>query len=296
MLTGPIFSQEEEEEMMNLSEFRERQPRVNESQEYSRGTVILEGEDEVVDDVVGGNDRLSTPPNVIPNDCGREEYSFSLDFSAPTHVYSLQFTPPNDEQNLHEFDGEHEDRRIAGYLKLNMLFCWVVIFVVAVLYGVQQLVLVKNDLAALRLENEQLRLTVETLQQEHESNKDEDYFYKLFEAKFPAEATNKLNECATEAKNQIYHHITDLKDSFWMTAEHVRDIIEEEIIGPATKETEITSEDGAFYLEQWLDKKGLKQTLNKTVKQVQTAAKVVVPVLLVSGATMAVDWFWKRDD
>jgi hypothetical protein len=308
MLTGPIFSQEEEEEMMNLSEFRER-PGVNESQEHSRGTVILEGDDEEEVEAQGeevGTEDFATPPNVIPQDYSREGYEFSFDFSAPTHVYSLQFNPPGSEQNSHDDDTVKDNRETSasfrGYLKKNMLFCWVVVIVFVVLCGVQQLVLVKNDLARLRFENEQLKLTVETLQQREESTNnhsksDEYLFYKMFEHGFPAEATSKLGECATEAKNQLYHHIADLKESFWMTAEHIRDVIEDEIIGKAPKEAEKATKgpNGKSALEKWNHKNGLKETVNKTFKQIG-GAKVVLPVLLISGATMAVEWFWGNDD
>ena len=303
MLTGPIFSLEEEEEMMNLSGFRDR-PSAQESQEHSRGTVILDGEDEEGEPGVIG-EVFITPFNVIPQDFSREEYEFSFDFSAPTHVYSLQFNPPEEDQNLHDDVDESNNRgstwNVQRYLKKNQLFCLVAVVVFVIICGIQQLLLVKNDLVALRIENEQLRFTIQTLQQEIDANIEstpQDHrFYKMFEHGFPAETTSKLGECATEAKNQLYHHLADLKDTFWMTAEHVRDIIEDELLGTASQEPEepTPAKDGGFVAEQGLDKDGLKDKIDKTLKQIGTA-KILLPVLFVSGASLAVDWFWNNEE
>lgn len=299
MLTGPIFSQEDEDEMMNLSEFRDR-PRVEESQEHSRGTVILEGEDEEGDHGAIG-EVFVTPSNVIPPDYNREEYAFSLDFSAPTHVYSLQFNPPEDDQKLHDDSDEDNDGGSLSILqrfwKKNQLFCLVAGVVFVCFCGIQQLVIVKNDLVALRVENQQLRLTIETLQQDlgAQSAAQDHLFYKMFERGFPVE-TN-FGDCAAEAKNQLYHHLTDLKDSFWTTAERVRDIIEDELLGPAPHEPEQpTATNGdQNIIDKWLDKDALKDRFGKTIKQIGSA-KVLLPVLFVSGASLAVDWLWNKED
>lgn len=304
MLTGPIFSQEEEEEMMNLSGFRDRE-RINESQEQSRGTIILEGEDgeDIAEAPKSPGEMSLSHPHVVPQECSREEYEFSFDFTAPTHVYSLQFSPPEQQedgcsQREEAIDAQH-------FAKKNQVWCWVALAVFMSLCGIQQILLVKNDLAALRLENERLRTTVDILQQEKQRDSEsqqEQTFQKVFDHGFSSDASTKLGECAIEAKNQLYHHLLDLKETFWMTAEHIRDVIEEELIGSLDKEEEEEEEEDASKereeesgIKQWFHKHGVAKRVEEAFQRIG-GAKVLVPMIFVSGVSLAVDWFWRDDD
>jgi hypothetical protein len=299
MLTGPIFSQEDEDDMMNYDrDIYAASPRVDISQEYSRGTVILDGEDE--DDVAAstaGETFLPLPdvsrsaPALSAHVFNSAEYAFSFDFSAPTNMDSLQF-------HRHEEDGDAHSGSTnpilmaRRYIKKNQMYAWLSLGFLMMLCGMQQLVSVKNDLAALRYENESLRATIESLQYEqsiYHANENEKASYNVLTSCLPVEAKAKIGECA----NHIYHHVSGLKTTFWQTADHIREYLEEELIGSEQPETQ--GDDGNVSgIERWFDKTGLKKVVDNTMQHIGSS-KILIPLLFVSGASLLVDLFSSED-
>jgi hypothetical protein len=338
MLTGPIFSQEEEEEMMDFdSGLRSyhASPRASFSQELSRGTVILEGEDDEEAHEAetqeergrvgpNNNEVFATPPNVIPYEYTSEELQFSFDFSAPTNVDSLQF-------RQHDEDSAHDRVTvIRGFIKKN---CWVAVGLIVALYMGQQMIVVKNDLAALRIENEQLRSTVETLQQEkiiveeelpqqsrttildtvvltteriREYIEDELLGPDLLDVhKF--EIKERIVERACQAKDQVSRHMNELKHSFWETTERVGGLIEEGLEDLLAPHKPLNNESDNIHfissyvetvVDQLIDKKQFfTAAVDKTMKQIgNSATKVFIPLLFVSGTSLLVDHFTRQEE
>lgn len=336
MLTGPIFSQEEEDEMMMDFDRAAMSPRA--SQTMSRGTVILDGEDDEED--VGilqqtaveqrneGTAVHTTFPHAIPHhEYNSEELQFSFDFSAPTDVDSIQFRHNDNDES------SNKDRmsRVKGFVKKN---CWMALGLAVAVYMGQQVMTVKNDLAAMRMENEQLRFTVETLQQQAtvqaetaSSQPQQDTTTSMSILDSVVLTTERIreyieeellgpdvlegNHCklkkqiierANRAKEQVSRQVSELKHSFWETTERVGELIEEgleELLAPHKQQKGNESDSIHFissYVEnvvdQWVDKKRIMETVDKTVKHISgSATKVLIPLLLVSGTSLLVDHF-----